>query len=180
MKLIGNRIVIRDLHVSDLDAFYEYGKSEYVGPNAGWKPFPSITIASRILNSMILSNETYAVAAREGNHLIGTISLYHQTIRKNNRVLSMGFSLNHDYWNQGLMTEAVKLILDFAFSKTDCELLEVGHHVGNYGSKRVIEKCGFHFDGRLDKYKRLYDGRLIDADFYSLTKEEYERKKKYE
>ena len=30
------------------------------------------------------------------------------------------------------------------------------------------------------KNKKLYDGRLVDADFYSLTKEDYERLKRYE
>ena len=69
---------------------------------------------------------------------------------------------------------------DYVFNKTDCEVLEVGHHAGNIASKRVIEHCGFIFDGRLCKYKKLYDGRLIDADFYSMTIEDYERKKNYE
>ena len=78
------------------------------------------------------------------------------------------------------MTEAVKLMIRYVFTKTDCELLEVGHHAGNYGSKRVIEKSGFIYDGRLAKFKKLYDGRLIDAYFYSMTKEDYERKMKYE
>ena len=75
------------------------------------------------------------------------------------------------------MTKVVKAMIGYAFTKTDCEVLEVGHHSDNYSSKRVIEKCGFNYDGRLCKFKVLYDGRLIDADFYSMTKSEYERKR---
>ena len=78
------------------------------------------------------------------------------------------------------MTEVVKLVIRYIFTKTDCELLEVGHHTDNYGSKRVIEKCGFNYDGRLCKYKKLYNERLVDADFYSMTKEDYERMMKNE
>jgi RimJ/RimL family protein N-acetyltransferase len=103
------------------------------------------------------------------------MSIYDTGLRKYNKVKQLGFSLNYDYWNQGIMTEAVQLTIKYIFTKTDCELIEVGHHSDNYQSKRVIEKCGFLYDGRLAKYKKLYDGRLIDADFYSLTKEEYER-----
>ena len=78
------------------------------------------------------------------------------------------------------MSEAIKLVIDYVFNYTDCDVLEVGHHSDNYASKRVIEKAGFNYDGRLCKFKVLYDGRLIDADFYSMTREDYERKIRYE
>ena len=112
--------------------------------------------------------------------LIGTISLYSQTIRKWKYARSIGFSLNYDYWSQGYMTEAVNAFIEYIFSKTDCEIIEVGHHVGNEGSKKVILKCGFKYDGTFPKYKKLYDGRIIDAVMYSLGKKDYEGKKENE
>lgn len=180
MRIFGEKILIRDLRYSDLDAYYEYGKDPKVGPFAGWKPFPSKDIASRVLNGQIVSRETFAICLKESDCLVGTISLYNTAIRKYNKAKSLGFSLNSRYWNQGIMTEAVRLLIEYAFTKTDCEILEVGHHIDNYRSKRVVEKCGFNYDGTLCSYKKLYDGRLIDASFYSMTKEEYERKKMYE
>lgn len=172
--------MIRDLRYSDLENYYIYGKDPNVGPFAGWKPFPSITIANRVMNGQIISRETYAIALIESDKLIGTISLYNGGIRKYNKVKSLGFSLNSDYWNKGYMTEAVKMMISYAFEKTDCEVLEAGHHTDNYRCKRVLEKCEFNYDGTLCCYKKLYDGRLIDASFYSMKKEEYERKKKNE
>ncbi len=180
MKLVGKRIVIRDLKLSDDEDLFEYGSHPEVGYSAGWKPYPSITVARRVLSSFILSKETFGIEELATSKLIGTISLYHQCIRPYNKIRSLGFSLHPDYWNQGIMTEAVLLMLDYAFTKENCELVEVGHHSDNYGSKRVIEKCGFQYDGRLAKFKQLYDGRVIDADFYSMTKEEYERRKQNE
>ncbi len=180
VKLIGNHIVIRELRFSDKEAYYEYGKDPLVGPDAGWKPFPSLSVAERVLSGQILSKETYAIALKNEDILIGTISLYHTALRKYNKVKSLGFSLASSYWNHGYMTEAVQLMIDFTFTKTDCLVLEVGHHSDNYRSKRVVEKCGFNYDGTLCSYKKLYDGRVIDACFYSMTKEEYERKKKNE
>ena len=180
MRLIGKRIIIRDLVFKDLDDYYEFGKNEHVGPNAGWKPFPSKDIANKVLSGLILHKETFAISDINTHHLIGTISIYNYGIRKYKYVKSLGFSLKEELWGKGIMTEAVKLVIDYIFNQTDCEVLEVGHHSDNIGSKRVIEKCGFIFDGRLCKYKALYDGRVIDADFYSMTKEDYERMKKYE
>lgn len=180
MKLLGTKIRIRDLRYSDIDAYYTYGRDPDVGPNAGWKPFPSMSVASRVLSGQIINKETFAVALLEGDILIGTISLYNTALRKYNKAKSLGFSLRSDYWNKGYMTEAVNLIIRYAFEKTDCEILEVGHHTDNFRCKRVLEKCGFTYDGTLCSYKKLYDGRLVDASFYSMTKEEYERKKKNE
>lgn len=177
MHLETKRLILRDLDFSDRHSFFEYGRCPKVGPNAGWKPFLSQAISDRVLSGLILSKETYAIALKETNRCIGTISLYHTTLRKYSKVRSLGFSLHEDYWNQGLMTEAVKAIVDYAFTKTDCEILEAGHHIGNTASKRVIEKCGFLYDGTFCSYKKLYDGRLIDADFYSLKRSEYERMK---
>ncbi len=180
MRIIGERIIIRDLSLKDSDDFFEYAQSENVGPMAGWKPIESMELARRVISGYMLSKEVFAVALKDSNKMIGSVSIYNYGIRKYNKVKQLGFSLSDKYWNNGYMTEAIKLVIEYIFNKTDCEVIEVGHHVGNYQSKRVIEKCGFLYDGRLCKYKRLYDGRLIDADFYSMTKEDYERKKRYE
>ena len=175
MKLIGERIIIRDFSFKDDQDYFEYAKNPNVGPNAGWKPVESLELARRLLSSMILSKESFAIEWKQTGRVIGSISIYNYGIRKYNKVKSLGYSLNFDYWGNGIMTEAVKLAIDYVFNKTDCELLEVGAHSDNIPSKRVIEKCGFTFDGTLAKYKKLYDGRVIDADFYSMTKDDYER-----
>lgn len=180
MKLIGQRICVRDLSFGDLNDFYKYGKDPNVGPSAGWKPFSSKDIAEKVLSGQIFSHQVYAITKRDTDRLIGTISIYDGGIRKYNKVKTIGFSLGSKYWNQGYMTEAVGLMVDYIFTHTDCQVLEVGHHTDNYSSKRVIEKCGFTYDGRLCKFKVLYDGKLVDADFYSMTKEDYERMRRYE
>lgn len=173
MKILGERIIIRDLSFKDDKDYLEYASNPNVGPNAGWKPVENIDIARKIIASHILSKETFAIVLDK--KLIGTISLYNNGIRKYAFSKSLGFSLNYDYWGMGYMTEAVKLMVDYAFNHTNCEILEVGHHSNNLRSKAVIEKCGFKYNGRIDYFKKLYDGRLVDADFYSLKKKDYER-----
>jgi len=180
MRLKCDDILIRDVTFNDADDFYEYAKSEDVGPNAGWKPIPSLEIARRIISSYILSKDVFAIEYIPDKKMIGTMSIYNYGVRKYNKMRQIGFSLSKDYWNRGIMTKALKMVIDYLFSETDCEIIEIGHHVDNFRSKRVIEKCGFLYDGRFSKYKVLYDGRLIDADFYSMTKEDYERIKRYE
>ena len=56
----------------------------------------------------------------------------------------VGYCLSKKYWNQGIMTEACKTfskyLLDIGFEKVLIKAV-----VGNIGSNRVIEKCGFKF-----------------------------------
>ena len=117
MKLKGERIVIRDIKYADSNDFYEYGKDPLVGPMAGWKPFPSKDVSDRVLTANLINREMFAITIED--KLIGTISLYNKPYRKYNKAKTIGFSLRSDYWNQGIMTEAVKLMINFVFKKTD-------------------------------------------------------------
>lgn len=180
MKLKTKRLIIRDLSLKDEEAYFEYASNPNVGPNAGWKPIENMTIARRVLSGLILSNETYGIILKDEKKLIGTISLYSNSTRKWKFARSIGFSLNYNYWGLGYTTEAVMALIEYVFNKTDCEILEVGHHVGNEGSRKVILKCGFKYDGTFPKFKKLYDGRVIDAVMYSLEKIDFERMKKDE
>jgi RimJ/RimL family protein N-acetyltransferase len=47
------------------------------------------------------------------------------------------------YWNQGICTEALRLMLDHIRETTDIKSLISGHFVDNPASGRVMEKCGF-------------------------------------
>ena len=180
MRITTKRLLIRDLSFRDFDDYYEYAVKDTIGPMAGWKPIPNEEVGRRVFSGMILSKDVFGIEYLENHKMIGTISIYNYGIRKYKYVKQLGFSLNDSYWNMGIMTEVVNSVIAYIFEKTDTEVIEVGHHSDNYASKRVIEKCGFLYDGRLCKYKELYDGRIIDADFYSMTKEDYERKVKYE
>ncbi|MDO4539564.1 MAG: GNAT family N-acetyltransferase, partial [Syntrophomonadaceae bacterium] len=46
-------------------------------------------------------------------------------------------------------------------------------------SKRVIEKCGFRYEGTLRQAERIYDGKVYDHLCYSLTRKEYQKESGY-
>lgn len=45
-------------------------------------------------------------------------------------------------------------------------------------SRRVIEKCGFRYEGTLRRTYRIYDGSIKTIMCYSMLKEEYEANRK--
>lgn len=57
----------------------------------------------------------------------------------------VGYVLSKDYWGKGLMPEAVKRVIQYAFDEEGWDFLLCGHFLENRQSRRVIEKSGFHY-----------------------------------
>ena len=56
---------------------------------------------------------------------------------------SLGYYLCPEKWGQGLMTGAVRAVVDHYFEITGAEELPSYHFIENVGSGRVLEKAGF-------------------------------------
>ena len=61
---------------------------------------------------------------------------------------SLGFWLGRPYWNQGYMTEAIGLVLDFAFTALNVAAVRAEAFLDNPASQRVQEKAGMAYVGR--------------------------------
>ena len=104
-----------------------------------------------ILNSFIEGKKTFAIEEKETGKVIGSIGLEEadrresdeRTLDKKGREL--GYVLSKDYWGKGLMPEAVKRVIQYAFDEQGWDFLLCGHFHDNLQSKRVIEKSGFEF-----------------------------------
>lgn len=161
------RLILRDWRsedVNDMMAFY--GNAEIMeAAGSHIVIFPEI--AEAIIATYQESGEVWAIAHREENKVIGTMFL--ADIGRYEGYLEMEFILNGDYHNQGYMTEAVQAVLDYAFTEGGAEVVAVCHYPENLPSKRVIEKCGFRYEGTLRKYSR--NGK--DSVRYSMTAEDW-------
>jgi RimJ/RimL family protein N-acetyltransferase len=75
----------------------------------------------------------------------------------------IGYWVAKPYWNQGICTEALRLMLDHIRETTDIKSLISGHFVDNPASGRVMEKCGFVPTGEtcIDANQYQGEGRPI-------------------
>ena len=143
------RLVIREWQLSDLDAFYKYASVPGVGECAGWKHHENKEESLERLNKFIKEKHVFAIAEKETNTVIGSLGVefYGQEDKLTEfdgyKGREIGFVLNKDYWGRGIMTEAVKALIDYLFNVLDFDFLLCGHYDFNDRSKRVQEKCGF-------------------------------------
>jgi putative acetyltransferase len=85
----------------------------------------------------------------------------------------LGYALSEDYWGQGIMTEAARAVLAYGFDTLGLSLISVVHYPSNLGSQRVIEKCGFYYEGTIRQAEKIYTGEVRDVKAYSIFREEF-------
>lgn len=173
MRLIGERLLVRTPEQKDDYDLFEIYSHQSVGDTAGWKAHQNIQITRNVLMGFIFNNETFVIELLDTKKVIGSISLYHDTFRYKVNAADAGFSLNPSYVGYGFMHEALELILDYAFTNLKYEVVGCSHIIDNERSKNTILSAGFVFEGLVRKYRRLYNGQIIDAAIYSMTSEEY-------
>jgi RimJ/RimL family protein N-acetyltransferase len=59
----------------------------------------------------------------------------------------LGYWLGLAHWGQGYATEAVRALIDHAFTDLGYDALQAGARVTNPASRHVLEKCGFQWTG---------------------------------
>lgn len=170
------RVILRAWREEDLDDFHAYCRHPDVGPAAGWEPHADRETSRAILHSLMEKGETWALVHKEDGKVIGSVGLHPDDLRSSVttlKVRALGYVLSADYWGQGLMTEAARRVVEYAFEALWLDLLTVVHYPHNERSRRVVEKCGFCYEGTLRQASQIYDGTVYDAVCYSLTRDEW-------
>lgn len=92
--------------------------------------------------------------------ILGNISLTH--IRRGPiQAADLGYALDHRYEHQGLMTEALRAVCDYAFGTLGLHRLQANHLPENLKSAAVLERLGFVVEGYARDFL-LIDGRWRD------------------
>jgi RimJ/RimL family protein N-acetyltransferase len=84
----------------------------------------------------------------------------------------LGFWLAPEHWNKGFMTEAADAVMRYAFHTIGLHKVTVGCISENVASRRVIEKLGFRYVGRLED-DVWRDGKWHSLLRYELTAAEW-------
>ena len=92
----------------------------------------------------------WGIVFKENNKLIGTAGYLNWF--KNWRRGEMGYVLSPQYWNKGIMTEAVKEVIKFGFETMGLQRIEAKCYNTNTASEKVMVKNGMTYEGTLRNY----------------------------
>lgn len=169
-----DRLILRAFREEDAADVYAYAQSPNVGPAAGWPPHDSLEASQRIVRMFIEQDDAWAIVLKETGRVIGSFGLHKNGVRRLEAHKSIGYVLGEAYWGHGFMPEAVREVLRYAFEEEHLLVVSVVHYPFNEKSKRVIEKCGFTYEGTLRMATQSYSGAIYDDVCYSMTRDEYE------
>ncbi|HZK24550.1 MAG TPA: GNAT family N-acetyltransferase [Oscillospiraceae bacterium] len=67
----------------------------------------------------------------------------------------LGYKLSEAQINQGLLTEALAEVINYAFTELRLHRIEANIMPGNKRSLWVVEKLGFYYEGLAKKYLKI-------------------------
>ena len=148
MNLENYRILLRPWAESDADECYRYAKNPRVTLNFGKPPHISVEESREIIRNVLMKPEIYAIIFKGSGLPIGCVSLLFgddRNLTDKPDECEIGYWLGEPYWGQGIMPEAVFMLLKHAFIDLEMNKIWSAYYDGNEQSKRVQEKCGFHY-----------------------------------
>ena len=178
MKTIETkRLILRPIQEKDVDQIYKFCSTEHIYKTLLTMPHPYTRqhaidkVKSSIEHIKLQDKLPFAITLKGNDDLIGMINL-----RPNYELkfAELGYWLRYEYWGQGIMTEAVRAVMQFAFDELHLHKLILKIFTTAHASKRVAAKCGFNYEGC---QKEIYylRGEYMSNELYGITEQEYRR-----
>lgn len=172
------RLRLRQLTMRDAADIYRYSRDPEVARHVLWDAHRSIGDSRAYLRYMIRRYRAHEPASwgieyKATGEIIGTIGF--MWIQTDNNAAEVGYSLARDYWNRGIMTEALRAVIDYGFNRLNLNRIEAQHETTNPASGAVMRKCRMVKEGTLRG--RLYNkGRYVDVDLYAILRRDYKQR----
>ena len=139
------RLILRPWQEQDAEDLYTYASNPEVGPPAGWPPHTSVDNSREIIKNVLSKPETYAVCLKDGTP-IGSIGLHlngSTDMTDRDDECELGYWIGKPYWGQGLIPEASRALMRYAFEELGMRAVWCGYYDGNEKSRKVQTKLGF-------------------------------------
>ena len=174
-KIMGERLYLSPVSSNDEDAvnYIKWMNDKAVAANFGqYHRVVSSKSDLKWLYEPPDDMQRYAMALRDGDVLIGSISIHN--IDHLNRNAFLGIFIGEaDYRGKGYGTEAIWLILRYGFKTLNLHNIMLTVHADNYGGIACYKKVGFREVGRLHEW--VYkDGQYIDKIYMGILSREFQ------
>ncbi len=171
-NLESDRLLLRRITPEDVNEVYALRSN---AETMKYIPRPLVTTTEealehiKMIQGKIENNEgiNWAITLKGNTKLIGIIG--HYRMRWEHFRSEIGYMLLPEYHGEGIITEAIKLMIDYGFNKMNMHSLEGIIDPSNTASARVLEKNGFVKEAHFIE-NEFFDGKFLDSVIYSLVK----------
>ena len=171
-NLETERLLLRRLAITDVDEVLELrGNPETMK----FIPRPLAKSSEDALAHIALINEkieenigiNWAITLKGNPKMLGIIG--HYRIQPENYRAEIGYMLLPEFHSQGIVSEAIKLVLDYGFDVMNLHSIEAVIDPENIASEKVLQKNGFVKEAHFLE-NEFAEGKFWDTVIYSLLK----------
>ena len=173
--LLTARLRIRPARMSDAQDLFDYSQDPEVARHVLWDAHQNIHQTRAYIRFLLKQYRSgqpssFVIELARERRVVGTIGF--MWYQQENRSAEIGYSLGRAYWNQGIMSEALRAVLQFGFETLNLNRIEAQHESDNPASGRVMAHVGMRHEGHLRQ--RIYNkGRYADVELYAILREDF-------
>ncbi|GGG69202.1 GNAT family N-acetyltransferase [Paenibacillus radicis (ex Gao et al. 2016)] len=177
MKIIGNKIRLRNFTEDDFSFYNELEQNpithqyESSAPDDAEIQNDFQKALSEVHDS---PRERYelAINLKDDGTPVGRISI--KLNWSEIREWEIGWALHPDFWKNGYATEAVELLIGYAFSDLNAHRVVAYANTENTASEKLMTRAGMKLDGILREV-RICNGKWCNEFIYSVLEHEWDK-----
>jgi ribosomal-protein-alanine N-acetyltransferase len=180
VELRTKRLLLRPFTLDDVDDVLAYTNDpEWARYQVNIPPVPYTRKDAEALVSMFSDHskwnaigmlQMFAITL-EGK-VIGEIVLNQRGEDFKNERIELAYSLSRQHWGKGLMTEAARAVMNWAFQTYSFNRMFAYCDPRNVRSRRVLEKLGMKREGQLRSHLK-WNGEFRDQLYYGILRAEW-------
>ncbi|HEX8369364.1 MAG TPA: GNAT family N-acetyltransferase [Pyrinomonadaceae bacterium] len=164
------RLILRKITPADLDALIETRSEEEVIKYLGGRRMQNPEAIAARMRFYMDCHEKYGFGMcmmiwKETGEIIGWSGL--QPLEETGEI-EVGYGMKKEFWRRGIGYECAMAWLRYGFENTGAERIVALADPENTGSRRIMEKCGMHYEKNM-----MHFG--MDCVVYAITKDEFLR-----
>lgn len=167
------RLRIRNFHRSDASLCWEsWGQDESLGQYIASYPMTDLGQMEELVRGFLSNEDAWVIEDKGSEKIVGYITVdipYRQL-----GVGEIGYVIGEKYQKHGYAFEAIHCILAEYLINQGLYMIEAKCNETNHASLKLLEKAGFHVDGRLrGRRMNLLTGERTDLIVASVTQAEF-------
>ena len=175
-KIIGEKVYLSPMNSEDYLKYVEWLNNFEIAKGVDHVVnMVSIESEKAWLEKATSEKYNFAIVNKENDTLLGNISL--MKIHEVNRTAELGIFIgDENYLSRGYGSEAIMLLLDYAFKYINLNNIMLKVFDYNKRAIRAYEKCGFKTFG-VWKKSHYFDGEYSDEIFMNVLKDDFYKDK---
>lgn len=173
----AKRLTLRRFEFSDVDSMMRNWVSDPAVQNNYAEPVYSTAeevkdlLAKYIEGYEHANYYRWAVIEKQSGECIGQIAFF--LVDVNNEFAEIEYCIGTNYQGKGYATEACRAVIKYGFDVIGLHKVQICSRPSNAPSRKVIEKCGFVYEGTLRDYFHKDDGSFESRMYFSMMIDEY-------